>query len=171
MIQRRTFLSLSQNLNFPLDGYASQPSFLSADHFDYLTISYTMHIQFGIIWLLILMIPSVETMCRSVRLKASHSTPLEVPEIGRFEDTSVVDSADIVQHAPTRSLDDMHCGTGCVTVLLLGSFIILSVLLMAGVRMYSNFTLKKDRERFARRETELRHALGRSPGFPQFFTA
>ena len=69
---------------------------------------------------------------------------------------------------PTRSLSEMHCGTGCVIVLVGGAVIMLSMLLMVAVRAYAKLSLIKDRERFARRETELRRVMASAPTIPEF---
>ena len=77
----------------------------------------------------------------------------------------------IINRDPTRSLSDLKCGNGCLIVLSSGAFIVVGLVVMIALHAYAKSSLRKDQERFARRETELRGALGRSPGFANFFMA
>ena len=77
----------------------------------------------------------------------------------------------IITRDPTQSMNDLNCSAGCVIMLSAGAFVVLGLAVMIACHAYAKFSLRKDQERFARHETELRCALGRSPGFANFFMA
>lgn len=111
-------------------------------------------------------------MFRKANVQSTHSeTPLLTSNTNPDDMEGPITELNGDTYEPTRSLGDMQCGTGCVIVLIVGSFLLLSLVLMAVFRVYSRFTLKKDRDEFGGRETELRKALGASPGFPIFMYA